>query len=249
MMSLELHSISKKFGDFTVIRELNLSIPAGQRHAIIGPNGAGKTTLFNLITGWDVPTSGSILINGKAPSAQRPDKITRSGLARSFQKNTLFENLTVFENLRIAAQAFHSSRWSILRSPRCHPDVIQCAEAAGLQMKLGDVFGRSVKALSYGRKRQLEVALALCAKPTILLMDEPAAGTSPAERTYLIDLLQGLPSSLTMVLVEHDMDVVFAVSEIVTVLSYGKVLATGSPAAVKNDPSVIAAYLGGRGHA
>jgi branched-chain amino acid transport system ATP-binding protein len=248
MNSLEVRNLKKSFGSFEVIRDLNLQVGRGERHALIGPNGAGKTTLFNLITGWDVPTAGEIWIEGIANGHHRPDALARCGMARSFQKNTLFESVTVFENLRVAAQAMHPSRRSIWAGHKRYADVMRQAESAGAQMQLEDVFDRKVNELSYGKKRQLEVAIALCSRPRILLMDEPAAGTSPTERAHLIALLQQLPRDLTMVLVEHDMDVVFAVCDVVTVLSYGRVLATGTPDAVKRDPSVIEAYLG-QGHA
>jgi branched-chain amino acid transport system ATP-binding protein len=246
--SLEVRNLRKSFGAFEVIRDLNLSIPRGERHALIGPNGAGKTTLFNLITGWDVPTAGEIRIEGSAKGRSSPDDVARRGMARSFQKNTLFESVTVFENLRVAAQAMHASRRSIWSSPRSHADVVRQAESAGAQMRLEHVFDCKVNELSYGQKRQLEVAIALCSRPRILLMDEPAAGTSPTERAHLIALLQKLPRDLTIVLVEHDMDVVFAVCDVVTVLSYGRVLASGAPDVIKRDPLVIEAYLG-HGHA
>lgn len=247
MNALEVKNLRKCFGSFEVLKDLNLTVKRGGRHALIGPNGAGKTTLFNLITGWDKPTSGDIVVEG-APQHARPDVLARHGVARSFQKNTLFENVTVLENLRVAAQALHPSRTSMFSSTAKHKDVLARAAEAGRMMRLEDVFHRKVKELAYGQKRQLEVAIALCSKPRILLMDEPAAGTSPTERAQLISLLQSLPRELTMVLVDHDMDVVFAVCDIVTVLSYGKVLATGTPEAIKKDPLVVEAYLG-HGHA
>lgn len=247
MNALEVRNVRKCFGSFEVLKDLNLTVKKGARHALIGPNGAGKTTLFNLITGWDTPTAGQIVVEG-APQLARPDVLARHGVARSFQRNTLFENVSVLENLRVAAQALHSSRTSVLSSTTKYSDVFTRAMEAGRTMRLDDVLHRNVNELSYGQKRQLEVAVALCSKPRILLMDEPAAGTSPTERAHLISLLQGLPRELTMVLVDHDMDVVFAVCDVVTVLSYGKVLATGTPAEIKRHPTVIKAYLG-QGHA
>jgi branched-chain amino acid transport system ATP-binding protein len=170
--------------------------------------------------------------------------VTRGGLSRSFQKNMLLESVTVLENLRVACQAFHPSCHSFLRLPTSFPEVRRKASRAAEMMQLDNCLDRTVKELSYGQKRQLEVAIALCAEPRILLMDEPAAGTSPAERANLIRLINGLPSNLTIVLVEHDMDVVFAICDVVTVLSYGKVLATGSKGEIQNNPEVIEAYLG-----
>jgi len=244
MSALEIRNLRKAFGGLQVISDLDLKVPSGQRHAVIGPNGAGKTTLFNIITGWQPPTSGEILIHGVPVQQGRPDLVTRGGLSRSFQKNMLLESVTVLENLRVACQAFDASRHSILRSCRSFSDVIRKAHLAAEQMHLDAVLHRNVNELSYGQKRQLEVAIALCAEPKILLMDEPAAGTSPDERASLIKLINGLSSELTILLVEHDMDVVFAICDVITVLSYGKVLATGTKDEIQSNPQVIEAYLG-----
>jgi len=248
MSALELRNLRKAFGGMEVISNLNLRVPFGQRHALIGPNGAGKTTVFNLITGWLAPTSGQILIGGGQTVGSRPDKIAREGLARSFQRNMLLEHLSVLENLRIACQALHPCRRSIWRSRSAFQDLIEKSRGAAEQMNLSECLHLPVRELSYGQKRQLEVAIALCAEPKILLMDEPAAGTSPQERARLIALINGLPRELTILLVEHDMDVVFSTCEVITVLSYGNVLVTGTKAEVQADPAVANAYLG-RGHA
>ncbi len=244
MIALEIRNLRKAFGGLEVIANLNLTIPDGQRHAVIGPNGAGKTTLVNLITGWDPPTSGEIVIHGIPVRQGRPDLVTRGGLSRSFQRNMLLESITVLENLRIACQAFHPSRHSLLRSHTEFADVIRKARRAAEQMHLDTCLDRNVNELSYGQKRQLEVAVALCAEPKILLMDEPAAGTSPDERANLIKLINDLSPDLTIVLVEHDMDVVFAICDVISVLSYGKLLATGTKDEIQSNPQVIEAYLG-----
>ncbi|MBR1234213.1 ABC transporter ATP-binding protein [Bradyrhizobium sp. AUGA SZCCT0182] len=244
MSALEIRNLRKAFGGLQVISDLDLKVPSGQRHAVIGPNGAGKTTLFNIITGWQPPTSGEILIQGVPVQQGRPDLVTRGGLSRSFQKNMLLESVTVLENLRIACQAFHVSRRSLFRSCRSFSGVVRKARIAAEQMNLDTVLHRNVNELSYGQKRQLEVAIALCAEPKILLMDEPAAGTSPDERANLIRLINGLSSDLTILLVEHDMDVVFSICDIITVLNYGKVLATGTKDQIQSNPEVIEAYLG-----
>jgi branched-chain amino acid transport system ATP-binding protein len=245
MSALEAKNLHKAFGGLEVISNLNLTVPPGQRRAVIGPNGAGKTTFLNLVTGWLSPTSGNVLVDGQTV-AGRPEKVTHSGIARSFQRNMLLEDLTVMENLRIACQAFHPCRRVFWRSKRTFTDVVEKARQAAERMNLTDILEVPAKHLSYGQKRQLEVALALCAEPKILLMDEPAAGTSPQERARLIDLINGLPRDLTILLVEHDMDVVFATCDIITVLSYGKVLATGTRREIQEDPSVVEAYLGHR---
>ena len=244
MTALDIRDLSKSFGGLEVISKLNLVVADGQRHAVIGPNGAGKTTLFNLVTGWLRPSSGEILIHGVPLKHGHPDAVTRGGLSRSFQKNMLLENVTVLENLRVACQASHSSRYAMFRSKDSFPDIIAKARRIAEMMHLDTALNRLVKELSYGQKRQLEVAIALCAEPKILLMDEPAAGTSPDERERLIELINKLPRDLTIVLVEHDMDVVFAICDVITVLSYGKVLATGGKDDIRSNPQVIEAYLG-----
>jgi len=245
MSALEVRKLCKAFGGLNVISDLNLTVPPGQRRAVIGPNGAGKTTFLNLVTGWLTPTSGDVLVDGRAV-ATNPEKVTHSGIARSFQRNMLLEDLTVMENLRVACQAFDRCRRVFWRSKREFTDLIEKARRAAERMHLTDILQVPAKHLSYGQKRQLEVALALCADPKILLMDEPAAGTSPQERAQLIDLINKLPKDLTIVLVEHDMDVVFATCDIITVLSYGKVLATGTRREIREDRTVIEAYLGHR---
>ncbi len=248
MNALEITGLRKVFGGLEVISNLDLTVPYGQRHALIGPNGAGKTTLFNLVTGWLTPTGGEIRVAGNIVPSGRPDYIARVGLTRSFQKNMLLESLSVLENLRIACQATHPARRSLFRSKQAFGDVIEQAVRTAERMNLIDCLHREVRELSYGQKRQLEVAIALCAGPRILLMDEPAAGTSPSERARLIALINALPRDLTVLLVEHDMDVVFATCERITVLSYGKVLATGTREDIQTNQAVIDAYLG-RPHA
>jgi branched-chain amino acid transport system ATP-binding protein len=249
MNILEVTGLCKSFGAIEVISNLTFSIKAGERHAIIGPNGAGKTTLFNLITGWDKPSSGEIYIEGAPCHGMSPQAVTRCGFSRSFQRNMLLEGLTVIENIRLACQAVNSSRRSVFGSCHGFPDVINAAKSIASQMQLGEVHHREVKHLSYGQKRQLEVAIALCSNPRILLLDEPAAGTSPKERKQLIELIQKLPAEITLLLVEHDMDVVFNVAEKITVLSYGTMLASGTPQEIRSNPQVREAYLGKRSNA
>jgi branched-chain amino acid transport system ATP-binding protein len=248
MNALELVGLAKSFGALVVINDLHLAVQSGARHAIIGPNGAGKTTLFNLITGWLRPDAGRILVDGADITQLSPGEIPHRGIARSFQRNTLMNGLTVGENLRLAAQALDASRRHMLADRHAYREVIARGNEAARLMQLDDVVDRPVSSLAYGQKRQLEVAMALCSRPRMLLLDEPAAGTSPAERARLIELIKGLPSDVTLLLVEHDMDVVFEVCAQITVLSYGRHLVTGAPDEVRNNPDVRDAYLG-KGHA
>lgn len=244
MSQLSISNLSKRFGALQVIERFDLDLLAGDRHAVIGPNGAGKTTLFNLMSGWLSPDTGSIEVDGLNIAGQAPSVIARAGLARSFQKNTLFAGLTVAESLRLGVQAHSSARFDLFRNSGHHPDLLQRAHAIACQMELEEVFARRVNTLSYGQKRQLEVGLALASAPKILLLDEPAAGASPAERITLVRLLRSLPQDITLLLVEHDMDVVFGTCDRITVLNYGRVVASGTPEEVRSDPEVRAAYLG-----
>ena len=244
MSQLAISNISKSFGALRVIDQFDLELAVGDRHAIIGPNGAGKTTLFNMISGWIPPDTGRIEVEGLDITGYAPQAVTKAGLARSFQKNTLFDGLTVAESLRLAVQAHSPVRFNFLQSARLFGGLHQRAHEIARQMELEDAFEAQVSTLSYGQKRQLEVGMALACSPKILLLDEPAAGTSPAERATLMRLLTTLPDTVTLLLVEHDMDVVFGVCSRITVLNYGRVVASGTPDEVRRDPEVRAAYLG-----
>lgn len=237
MTHLSVRGLSKSFGALSVIDKFDLELPQGSRHALIGPNGAGKTTLFNMLSGWLTPDSGTVCIGGSSIIGISPQNVTRAGMARSFQKNALFDELTVGESLWLAINA---------RKSRGHLEGTESETLHDVarQMELEAVLDTHTNTLSYGQKRQLEVALSLACGPDILLLDEPASGTSPAERAKLVRLLSSLPEHLTLLLVEHDMDVVFGVCDGITVLNYGCIVASGSPDEIKRDPAVRAAYLG-----
>lgn len=244
--ALKLVRVSKWFGGTVVIRDLDFTLTTGERHALIGPNGAGKTTLFDIISGWLPPSSGEIYISGVKVRQLTSAHVCSLGFARAFQRNMLFDGLSVSETLRLACQARHPSRRSWLTPKNRYSELVEEARQAARLMDLEDVLDRPVSELSYGRKRQLEVAIALCSKPSVLLLDEPAAGASPSERQHIVALVKSLPRELTLLLVEHDMDVVFGVCDRITVLSYGEVLASGSTQEIRSHESVRQAYLGAR---
>jgi branched-chain amino acid transport system ATP-binding protein len=241
---LALEGLTRRFGALAAVNAVSLEIAARERRAIIGPNGAGKTTLFNLITGHLAPSAGRIVLGGAPITGLAPHAVARRGLARSFQRNNLFPRLPVGENLRLAAAADGGGSWNLLgRVDRLRPPLGRArekAEAVGLAERLDVPAG----ALSYGEQRQLEVGLALATRPRLLLLDEPTAGMSPEETLRMTRMLEGLPREITLLIIEHDMDVVASLADRVTVLHYGEVLTEGSFDHVKADPRVYEVYLG-----
>ena len=241
---LALERLTRTFGALNAVNGVSLSVPARERRVIIGPNGAGKTTLFNLITGHLAPSAGRIVLEGAPVTGLPPHAIARRGLSRSFQRNSLFPRLPVLENLRLAAAADGVGSWRLLgRVERLAAPLARAretAEAVGLAERLDVLAG----ALSYGEQRQLEVGLALATRPRLLLLDEPTAGMSPEETARMTRMLEGLPRDITLLIIEHDMDVVASLADQVTVLHYGEVLTEGSFAHVKADPRVYEVYLG-----
>jgi branched-chain amino acid transport system ATP-binding protein len=241
---LATEGLSRAFGALGALNRVSLEVPARERRAIIGPNGAGKTTLFNVITGQLAPTAGRILLEGEPIGGLSPHAVARRGISRSFQRNNLFPRLTVQENLRLAAAASAPGTWDLLGSlARRRGPLDRAREVAavvGLSERLGDAAGR----LSYGELRQLEVGVALATAPRLLLLDEPTAGMSPEETQRMTRLLESLPREVTLLIIEHDMDVVGSLADRVTVLHYGEVLTEGTFAEVKADPRVYEVYLG-----
>ena len=241
---LALEGVTRRFGALAAVNGVSLAVTARERRAIIGPNGAGKTTLFNLITGQLPPSAGRIVLGGQPITGLPPHVVARRGLARSFQRNNLFPRLPVRENLRLAAAADGQGSWNLLgrvgglRAPL--ERARETAEAVGLTERLDALAGQ----LSYGEQRQLEVGVALATAPRLLLLDEPTAGMSPEETLRMTRMLEGLPREVTLLIIEHDMDVVASLADRVTVLHYGEVLIEGSFAEVKADPRVYEVYLG-----
>ena len=241
---LATDALSRAFGALSALNRVSLEIAPRERRAIIGPNGAGKTTLFNVITGQLAPTSGRILLDGAPIGGLAPHAVARRGISRSFQRNNLFPTLAVQENLRLAAAVGAPGTWDLLGSVTHRPGPLararEVAEIVGLADRLGEPAGR----LSYGEQRQLEVGVALATAPRLLLLDEPTAGMSPEETLRMTRMLEALPRDVTLLIIEHDMDVVGSLADRVTVLHYGEVLTEGTFAEVKADPRVYEVYLG-----
>ena len=229
------------FGGIAALAGVSLKVAAGERRAIIGPNGAGKTTLFNMLTGEMRPTSGQVWLGGEDVTDRRPHELARRGLARMYQRNELFDPLTARENVAVSIGAARGPY-----RPFTSPPVADLAAADALleRVGLGERGGTPARALSHGERRQLELALALAQQPRVLLLDEPTAGMSPSETERITTLIDSLDRSLTIVVVEHDMDVVFRIAERITVLHEGRVIADGTPDEVRGDTQVNEVYLG-----
>jgi branched-chain amino acid transport system ATP-binding protein len=244
MALLSLDRVSKNFAGVQALRDVSLSIEPGERRAIIGPNGAGKTTLFNIISGELPPTSGAVTLGDREVTNLPPERMFRLGLARTFQKNSLFLDLTTQENVRLAVQA-HQKQGHHWFRPWWSFDAVNqrtrhVLERAGLWSRRLE----AAKNLSYGEQRQLEMAIALAGEPMLLLLDEPTAGMSVTETASSVATIGALPRDLTLLIIEHDMDTVFAVADRITVLDHGQVIADGNPEDVRHDSQVRAVYLG-----
>jgi ABC-type branched-subunit amino acid transport system ATPase component len=244
--ALSVRTISKTFGGVTAVRDVSLSMRPGERWVIIGPNGAGKSTLFNLIGGLLRPTSGSIHLFGQDVTRWPPHRRAALGLARTFQITSLFPSVSVLDHVLLAVQAQARMKYVPYRPQASYPGLHARARQILLDWDLWTRHDMAARDLSYGEQRQLEIVLALAAAPRLVLLDEPTAGLSPAETRAATDLIRSLPRDLTILLVEHDLDVAFRVAERVTVMHEGAVLAEGTPAEVRQDSRVMDVYLGGR---
>ena len=241
---LRLSDVRVAFGALAAVDGVSLEVARGERRAIIGPNGAGKTTLFNSIAGEQRVTSGSIWFDGADVTRLGTARRSRRGVGRTFQITTLFGRLTVEENLRLAARGRSRRKLSFFGSGECTAAEAQAVESGLAASGLLARRGTQVHELSHGEQRQLELQLALASEPTLLLLDEPAAGLSPAERVTMAGIIRGLPRTLTLVLIEHDMDLALALVDRVTCVDHGKVLTEGDPAAIRSNPQVQEVYLG-----
>jgi branched-chain amino acid transport system ATP-binding protein len=241
---LQTHSLVKRFGGITATNNVSLAIRKGARHALIGPNGAGKTTLINQLTGVMPPTSGRVELLGRDITGLSSHRRVGLGLARTFQINQLFNSLTPLQSLAVAVSSRHGAArrwWQPLGSDL---GVAGECEALLTQFRLAELADRPTRELPYGKRRLLEIALAVALKPQVLLLDEPAAGVPSAERADILATVAALPDDVAVVLIEHDMDLVFSFATWLTVLVNGAVLTEGTPAEIANDARVKAVYLG-----
>jgi len=241
---LTAQALTKRFGGLAAVNEVSLQLHRNDIHAVIGPNGAGKSTLTNLLSGDIKPTSGKVTLVGQDVTGRTPEKISRMGLGRSYQKTNIFLPFTVWENVRLAAQSRtpHALRW--LSRATALADINERAERALVLAGLADKRHFVAAATSHGEQRQLEIAMTLATQPQVLLLDEPLAGMGQAEAERMVELLLRIKPDHAIMLVEHDMDAVFALADQLTVMVNGQVIATGTPAAIRADASVQAAYLG-----
>jgi len=244
--ALEIRSLRKSFGALQVANDINLALPRGARHALIGPNGAGKTTLVNLITGRLRASSGSVLLDGEEITSLPQAGRTRRGIARTFQVNQLFRNLSVLENVYLAIAERTGACNRLWRSAGREAAVIDEALDHLQSLELVDDACRLVRELPYGRQRLVEIAIALAQRPKLLLLDEPAAGIPSSENHLILDVIGRLDPGITILIIEHDMDVVFRFADRITVLVAGAVLTEGTPDEISADQRVRAVYLGER---
>jgi branched-chain amino acid transport system ATP-binding protein len=247
--ALQLLDVTVAFDALRAVDRVTLAVPRGQRRAIIGPNGAGKTTLFNAITGAILPTAGRITFDGHDMTRMPPHRRARLGISRTFQITNLFPTLSVEDNLALALRGASRRKFSLFGAPACDPREQERLSAALESTRLHTHAGAAVSELSYGEQRQLELALAIAASPELLLLDEPAAGLSPAERHIVADVIRTLPRTLTIVLIEHDMDLALGLADYVTCLHEGRVLIEADPGSIRRDAQVQEVYLGRPHHA
>ena len=245
MSLLRTEGLTKTFGALTAVSDVSLEVAPGTLHSVIGPNGAGKTTLFNLLTGQLQPTSGRILLDGRDITGTPPQRIAHLGVARSFQRTNIFGALTILDNVWVAAFARGSWRGLAWRRAARYPELTARALAALAEVGLAEKARHPAREISHGEQRQLELAIALAATPRLLLLDEPAAGLSPDETRKMVTLVRGLKGRYTIVLIEHKMDIIMSISDVISVMHFGSVIARGTPAEIQRNADVRRAYLGG----
>lgn len=242
--ALELSGLTKSFGKTEIIRGVDLSIGKNERHAIIGPNGAGKSTLFNLITGRFAQTGGTVSLHGANLAGKEPYEINRMGLSRSFQITNIFPAMTVFENVRCSllwSMGYKYSFWNLVARSKA---LTEGAEAILEQINLTERSNLPAGVLSYAEQRALEIGITIAGGADVIMLDEPTAGMSHSETDYIVELIRTVTEGKTLIMVEHDMGVVFGLADYISVLVYGEIIATGRPEEVRSNPRVQEAYLG-----
>ena len=245
---LQTERLTRRFGGVVAADGITLAIAPNEVHAIIGPNGAGKTTLVGLLSGEITAQTGSIRFDGADITRLPVHRRSRLGLARSFQITSLFRDFTALDNVALAVQAHCGHSFRFWRDARCDDALREPALAALDRVGLTERAGVRVDKLSHGEHRQLEIAMALATGPRLLLLDEPMAGMGPEESAHMVHMLRALKGSVTILLIEHDMEAVFALADRLTVLVYGRIIASGHPEAIRTDPAVRQAYLGEKAH-
>jgi len=241
---LEVEGLTKRFGGVVAADDISLTLSAGELHAIIGPNGAGKSTLIGQLSGEVTPDSGCIRFDGREITNLPVYRRSQLGLARSFQVTTLFSDFTALDNVALSVQAHGGHSYRFWRNARREAELREPAEAALAQVGLAQRAATLVADLSHGERRQLEIAMALAAQPRMLLLDEPMAGMGPEESARLVAKLRDLKGAITVILIEHDIDAVFALADRISVLVYGRIIASGDPGTIRADAGVRQAYLG-----
>ena len=241
---LQTQRLGKTFAGFVAVQDLHLVVEDGARHALIGPNGAGKTTAINLLSGFLEPTAGEVFLVGENITRLAQHKRVKRGLVRTFQLHELFAELTVLESLTLAVSERLGLGWHCWRAVGAHTTALAEAATLLVELQLAEVANEKTKTLPYGKQRLLEIALALAARPRVLLLDEPAAGVPTSESRELYAAIACLPRSVAVLLIEHDMDLVFRFADRISVLSGGILIAEGAPRAIAQDPRVREVYLG-----
>ncbi|RIK97133.1 MAG: ABC transporter ATP-binding protein [Proteobacteria bacterium] len=246
--AIEIDAVNKSFGNAKIIRDLNLRVEQGERHAIIGPNGAGKSTTFNLISGYITPTSGEVRLNGEVISGLSPFEINRRGLSRSFQVTNVFGRMSVWENVRCAVLWATGHRYAFWKNVDSLPEVRERTAAILEDINLAARREVPASLLTYAEQRALEIGITIAGGANVILLDEPTAGMSRAETERAVELIRRLSEGRTLVIVEHDMSVVFGLADRISVLVYGQIIASGTPEEIRGNPKVKEAYLGEEAH-
>ena len=241
---LHIKDIHKDFSGLKVLTGVDFTVREKERHAVIGPNGAGKTTLFNIISGKFKASSGAILFKGRDISGKPAHALNREGLSRSFQITNVFQELSVFDNIRSGVRSHRGLRYHFFRRPDRNREINERTQAIVEEVGLKDVMDMPVSALSYGQQRALEIGITLSTEPELILLDEPTAGMTREETGQAIRMIDRVTAGRTLIIIEHDMDVVFSLADTISVLHYGTILVSGKPDEIRNDQRVKDAYLG-----